>query len=168
MAYLCRFGLSRRGCLARSMIMPVARFTFASEGDATPHIGVFAVRTRRKPAGDEVYQFQHYTFRVSDRRPSGIDSDSCSPSFNTLRLLCDPAQNDKKRHSGDCQSRRYESKLSVTYRQHPQKDGLPVVGEVAFPNLDFEYTKVGGTGVREIRVPTPCHVLDLSYACRQE
>lgn len=47
------------------------------------------------------------------------------------------------RHRGDSQSRRYESKLSVTYREHPQRDSLPVVGEVAYPNLDFEYSKVG-------------------------
>lgn len=49
--------------------------------------------------------------------------------------LCD-------RYRGDSQSYRYESKISVTYREHPQKDGLLVVGEVAYPNLDFEYTKV--------------------------
>lgn len=47
------------------------------------------------------------------------------------------------RYRGDSQSYRYESKLSVTYCDHPQKDGLLVVGEVAYPNLDFEYTKVG-------------------------
>lgn len=46
------------------------------------------------------------------------------------------------RYRGDSQSYRYESKISVTYREHPQKDGLPVVGEVAYPNLDFEYNKV--------------------------
>ena len=45
-------------------------------------------------------------------------------------------------YRGDSQSYRYESKISVTYREHPQKDGLLVVGEVAYPNLDFEYTKV--------------------------
>ncbi|CAN0091909.1 unnamed protein product, partial [Laminaria digitata] len=46
------------------------------------------------------------------------------------------------RYRGDSQSRRYESKLSVTYKEHPQRDGLALVGEVAYPNLDFEYTKV--------------------------
>lgn len=57
------------------------------------------------------------------------------------------------RHRGDSQSYRYESKISVTYREHPQKDGLLVVGEVAYPNLDFEYTKVG-------RVELWLHALD--------
>lgn len=58
------------------------------------------------------------------------------------------------RYRGDSQSYRYESKISVTYREHPQKDGLSVVGEVAYPNLDFEYTKVrrlGASGVRLAR-----------------
>lgn len=63
-------------------------------------------------------------------------SRACSP------LLPHPCPHNIVRHRGDSQSCRYESKLSVTYREHPQRDGLPVVGEVAYPNLDFEYTKV--------------------------
>lgn len=51
----------------------------------------------------------------------------------------------EQRYRGDSQSRRYDSKLSVAYKEHPQRDSLPLVGEVAYPNLDFEYTKVGAT-----------------------
>lgn len=61
----------------------------------------------------------------------------------TGRALRRPSLFYPNRHRGDSQSYRYESKISVTYREHPQKDGLLVVGEVAYPNLDFEYTKVG-------------------------
>lgn len=68
----------------------------------------------------------------------------CACTATVLTVFCPNS------YRGDSQSYRYESKISVTYREHPQKDGLLVVGEVAYPNLDFEYTKVGGGFERRV------------------
>ena len=42
---------------------------------------------------------------------------------------------------GDRQSGTHEAKLAITYREHPQKDGVKLVGELCFPNLVFDVAK---------------------------
>jgi len=43
---------------------------------------------------------------------------------------------------GDKESAKIKSNLIVQYRDHPQKDKLPLFGEICFPNLTFESTKI--------------------------
>jgi P pilus assembly chaperone PapD len=47
--------------------------------------------------------------------------------------------------SSDRQSRSYEKKLNISYREHPQKDALILRGETCFPNVEFDMT-VGDFG----------------------
>src|SRR5689334_17476852 len=39
---------------------------------------------------------------------------------------------------GDRQSTKLKAGLAVTYRDHVQKDRLPLLGEICWPNLSFE------------------------------
>ena len=42
---------------------------------------------------------------------------------------------------GDKQSGTHESKLQISYREHPQKDSVRLSGELCFPNLVFDISK---------------------------
>lgn len=44
--------------------------------------------------------------------------------------------------SADKQSTKIKSNLVLKYADHPQRDKLPLFGEISFPNLSFESTKI--------------------------
>ncbi|KAH8070819.1 hypothetical protein JL721_4732 [Aureococcus anophagefferens] len=45
-------------------------------------------------------------------------------------------------YKGDRQSQKLDTRLTVAYHQHPQRDSVGLVGEINFPNLHFEYSVV--------------------------
>jgi len=54
----------------------------------------------------------------------------------TINVDFDPGYKiDRKSHTA-------ESKLVAVYRDHPQRDNINLLGEINFPNLDFEYTVI--------------------------
>ena len=44
-------------------------------------------------------------------------------------------------YPGDKECMKHESKLQLAYREHPQKDGIKLLGETFFPNLTFDLEK---------------------------
>ncbi|EGB10058.1 hypothetical protein AURANDRAFT_62593 [Aureococcus anophagefferens] len=54
----------------------------------------------------------------------------------TVRVDFDPG------YKGDRQSQKLDTRLTVAYHQHPQRDSVGLVGEINFPNLHFEYSVV--------------------------
>jgi len=45
-------------------------------------------------------------------------------------------------YKGDKRSMRVENTLVVAYLNHPQRDEVGLIGDIHYPNLDFEYTQV--------------------------
>eukprot|EP00501_MAST-03F_sp_TOSAG23-6_P000263 GSMAST32.ASY1.ANO1.269.1 assembled CDS len=45
-------------------------------------------------------------------------------------------------YKSDRLSRKVEGKITVVYRDHPQKDSIAVNGEINFPNLDFDFSQI--------------------------
>ena len=54
----------------------------------------------------------------------------------TLNVSFDPGYKD------DRVSHVAERKLTAVYRDHPRKDAFDLIGDINFPNLEFEYTRV--------------------------
>ena len=78
-------------------------------------------------------------FALRTQTPFSVDcwEHSLPPGESaTVRVEFDPG------FKGDRQSQRIETRLSVAYQSHPHRDSIPLLGEINFPNLDFEYNVV--------------------------
>ncbi|KAH8054149.1 hypothetical protein JL720_14520 [Aureococcus anophagefferens] len=77
--------------------------------------------------------------RFLRRRPASVDAweHTLEPDEETtVRVDFDPG------YKGDRQSQKLDTRLTVAYHQHPQRDSVGLVGEINFPNLHFEYSVV--------------------------
>ena len=67
--------------------------------------------------------------------------DNCEHSLapqqsSTIMVEFDPG------YKSDRQSHKAPSALTAVYRGHPQRDNIELLGDINFPNLDFEYTVI--------------------------
>lgn len=75
----------------------------------------------------------------------------------TVNVEFDPGYKD------DCQSHVAEKKLTAVYRDHPRRDAWDLIGEVNFPNVEFEYTRVDfGTVLNDTTKSTTVRVTNPS------
>eukprot|EP00935_MAST-01C_sp_MAST-1C-sp1_P000586 g586.t1 len=79
------------------------------------------------------------TFVLRTAVPYSLDVWECSlapQESMTVNVGFDPGyRNDRQTHN-------ILGKITCVYRDHPQKDTIELVGEINFPNLDFEFTVV--------------------------
>eukprot|EP00505_MAST-04D_sp_SCG-Rhode-Island_P002661 Stramenopile-MAST_4_protein_2661 len=78
-------------------------------------------------------------FILRTAEPFSIDSYEFKLMPNetsTVNVTFDPGYRD------DRVSHVAEGKLTAVYREHPNKDNIPLIGEINFPNLEFDYTTV--------------------------
>jgi hydrocephalus-inducing protein len=54
-----------------------------------------------------------------------------------VQVLFDPG------YRADRQSHVAQGRLTVVYTGHPRRDAIPLTGDIAFPNVDLEYTSIG-------------------------
>jgi len=70
---------------------------------------------------------------------------------------------------GDKMSAKIKSNIGIVYRDHPQRDKLPLFGEICFPNLSFESTAIdfgciiNETSKRVIKTITNNSKIDVEY-----
>jgi hypothetical protein len=79
------------------------------------------------------------TFVLRTAVPYSLDVWECSlaPQESiTVNVGFDPGyRNDRQTHN-------VVGKITCVYRDHPQKDTIEILGEINFPNLDFEFTLI--------------------------
>eukprot|EP00937_MAST-01D_sp_MAST-1D-sp2_P000047 g47.t1 len=114
---------------------PALNFNYTyspDEGEATPEIQTQLLTLKN------VSELP-LTFVLRADEPFSIDVSDASlepQESMTIKVDFEPGyRNDRQSHDID-------TSIFCVYRDHPQKDKFPLLAEINFPNLEFEYTKV--------------------------
>jgi len=78
-------------------------------------------------------------FTLKTSIPFAVDTDEMQlepGESKSVHVLFNPG------YKNDRLSCRVDGKLRISYENHPQRDELNLVGEINFPNLDFEFTEI--------------------------
>ncbi|KAL1499824.1 hypothetical protein AB1Y20_012509 [Prymnesium parvum] len=111
--------------------VPVVRFEYMyEETDEIPlqHQAVILKNTTSLPLTLQLRATVPFSVDASELSLGPLASGTINVSFN-------PA------YPGDRECARHESRLLMSYREHPQKDGLKLLGESFFPNLKLDLEK---------------------------